>query len=538
MAQIVTIDGIPVYRALVQSDGDTGMLRISLVDDPAVQVDFLAFKNQEARKVLTYAVQDEDKHLVLGVVMRADYPIYRRDADGFEYYIIYKPDTIRTMAEKYLAENRQNLVNLMHEDGTEQEGIQMVQYFIVDREKGVAPAAFDVADGSLLAEFHVTNDDVWAAIKDGTYKGFSLEGIFDLAPEKDAADVQRIVDSVAGQFRTILKNHNHMAKLKGILGRIARAIVALGNISTDKGVLSWDGEDDLKAGDSVFVEDAEGNRTAAADGDYVTEDGKTIVVVDGKVAEIKDAAAEVAPQNEPEESAKMVQTDKGKLEWDNEDEDLKAGDAVYITDEDGNRNPAPDGDYTTEDGKIIKVADGKVTEIVDPSAEVEESEEVKARKEAYLARKQKYEESYNTKMNAIVQAVAATMGEDKPFFLCDAGDDFVVVEEYDEEYNFVGYFRYSVSWKEDGSASVADREEVKMMFVPMDFVSPWESNAPTEEDFNAVKTELEQVKAELAAAKAAPAAKPAHEEFTGAGEEIHTGNKGIDRLAKIARAGK
>ena len=455
MAQIVTIDGIPVYRALVQSDGDTGMLRISLVDDPAVQVDFLAFKNQEARKVLTYAVQDEDKHLVLGVVMRADYPIYRRDADGFEYYIIYKPDTIRTMAEKYLAENRQNLVNLMHEDGTEQEGIQMVQYFIVDREKGVAPAAFDVADGSLLAEFHVTNEDVWAAIKDGTYKGFSLEGIFDLAPEHDAADVQRIVDSVAGQFRTILKNHNHMAKLKGILGRIARAIVALGNISTDKGILSWDGEDDLKAGDSVFVEDAEGNRTAAADGDYVTEDGKTIVVVDGKVSEIKDAAAEVAPEAPAEESAEQadeepaeqepdgqgVNTDKGTLYWMG-DEDLKEGDDVFVDTPEGEEGlvAAPDGDYTTKDGKVIAVVDGKVASITDPAAEVAEQQATE---------------------------LAAVKAENE-----------------------------------------------------------------------SLSAEVKALREEIAALKAAPAAKPAHEEFTGAGEEIHTGNKGIDRLAKIARAGK
>lgn len=527
MAQIVTIDGIPVYRALVQSDGDTGMLRISLVDDPAVQVDFLAFKNQEARKVLTYAVQDEDKHLVLGVVMRADYPIYRRDADGFEYYIIYKPDTIRTMAEKYLAENRQNIVNLMHEDGTEQEGIQMVQYFIVDREKGVAPAAFDVADGSLLAEFHVTNEDVWAAIKDGTYKGFSLEGIFDLAPEKDAADVQRIVDSVAGQFRTILKNHNHMAKLKGILGRIARAIVALGNISTDKGVLSWDGEDDLKAGDSVFVEDAEGNRAAAADGDYVTEDGKTIVVVDGKVSEIKDTKAEVEPQNEPEEGAKMVQTDKGKLEWDNEDEDLKAGDAVYITDEDGNRNPAPDGDYTTEDGKVIKVADGKVTEIVDPSAEVEEKKETPS---AFQRIAQAFQETYNDKMQKLYDAITA-LGFSYPWIV-EAGDEFVIASIYTENGEEI-YYRFNIlEWNEEGLPVLENGVKV----VPA-FVTPDEKEA-AEEALRTMKEDYEKVKAELAAAKAAPAAKPAHEEFTGAGDEIHTGNKGIDRLAKIARAGK
>ena len=82
----------------------------------------------------------------------------------------------------------------------------------------------------------------------------------------------------------------------------------------------------------------------------------------------------------------MVETDKGKLMWDNEDEDLKEGDAVYTLDEEGNRVPAPDGEYTTEDGKVISVVDGKVASITDPKAEVsEEGSAVDAEKETLRA---------------------------------------------------------------------------------------------------------------------------------------------------------
>ena len=161
---IVTIDGIPVYSAII-GDEDTGMLRISLVDDPAVQSDFLAFG--KAERVPLYCVKDEEKHLVIGVVMRADFPIFRRDERLGEFYIIYKADTIRRMAEKYLADGRANNVNLMHA-GPEVEGVQLVQYFIKDTAKGISPAGFDnIADGSLFAEFHVTNDEVWQGIKAG-----------------------------------------------------------------------------------------------------------------------------------------------------------------------------------------------------------------------------------------------------------------------------------------------------------------------------------------------------------------------------------
>ena len=152
-----------------------------------------------------YAVQDEEKRLVLGVVMRADFPIYRRSEEMGEFYVIYKADTIRTMAEKYLAENRQNLVNLMHQDGSEVEGVQMVQYFI--KGAGLSPEGFDdIADGSLFAEFHVTNDEVWDAIKDGTYRGFSLEGVFDLAPERSVDYVEEVVNALDGFFSRLFKN--------------------------------------------------------------------------------------------------------------------------------------------------------------------------------------------------------------------------------------------------------------------------------------------------------------------------------------------
>ena len=42
----------------------------------------------------------------------------------------------------------------------------------------------DYEDGSLFAEFHIENDEIWEQIKNGTYKGFSLAGVFDLIPEE------------------------------------------------------------------------------------------------------------------------------------------------------------------------------------------------------------------------------------------------------------------------------------------------------------------------------------------------------------------
>ena len=518
---IVTIGGIPVYDAII-SDEETGMFRISLVDDPAVMSNFQAFDAH--KKPMMYAIQDEEKRLVRGCIMRSDFPIYRRDEKMGEYYVIYKAEEIRKMAEKYLMEGRQNDVNLMHQEGSDVDGVQMVQYFI--KGDGIQVDGFDdCADGSLFGEFHVVNDDIWAEIKAGTYKGFSLEGVFDLVPEQNKDEIQEIVDLLDGAFKRIFKPNTFMSKLSKFKAALAKMLQEFGNVTTDKGIISWDGDEDLKAGDSVYVEDSEGNRTPAPDGDYKTDDNKVIVVVEGKVSEIKDAEAEI--------ESDFIETDKGKLEWDNEDEDLKAGDAVYITDEEGNRNPAPDGDYTTEDGKVIKVSDGKVTEIVDKKAEVSE-EEVKAKRISKFNKiKEAFEESFDTKMRKISNAIAAVIDTEN-FYLVDAGEDFGVVETWNEDWTESHYFRYAITWNEDGTAKAADPVEVKLMFVPMDMESPFAKG--NEEELAAVKAENASLKKEIAKLKKTPAAKPAHEEVKEQTKFTKTGNKGLDNLQRILSA--
>ena len=168
--------GLPVYKAKINSE-DEGMFCISLVEDPATESNFLAFDKD--KKFLKFAVENDEKRIVRGLIMGANQLIYRRTSNGFEYYIEYDADTIRIMAEKYLKMGFQNNVDTQH-NGNLVEGVNMVQFFIKDVENGINPKGFeDYNDGSLFAEFKVNNDDIWKEIKEGTFKGFSLAGIFE-----------------------------------------------------------------------------------------------------------------------------------------------------------------------------------------------------------------------------------------------------------------------------------------------------------------------------------------------------------------------
>lgn len=267
---------IPVYEALITDDNE-GILNISLVDLPAVDSNFMAFRDLEQE--LKFKVQSEEQRIISGVLMRANYNIYREDPSLGAYYIRYSPETIRVMAEKLFKDGNQNSINLMHLPGSNVSGINLIQLFIKDTEKGIVPQGFEnIEDGSLFATYHVENDAIWNEIKNGTFKGFSLEGLFKVEQ---------------------LKTTDEKMSLKS---KFMKALLKFGEVQTDKGVIYWAGEEDLKAGDEVFDETYE----PLADGEYTTEDQKTIVVVDGKVSEIRDPEAEVSDEPKEEELAEEV----------------------------------------------------------------------------------------------------------------------------------------------------------------------------------------------------------------------------------------
>lgn len=285
--------GLPIYRAEIDLEGtETGMFVISLVDAPATMSDFMAF--DQDRKMLRYNVESDEKRQVFGLVMAADMPIYRRDDNGFEYYITYSKETIALMAEKYLRMGLQNNVDTQHSFELE-EGVFMNQIFIKDTEKGVSPKGYeDYKDGSLFAQFHISNDDVWESIKKGEYKGFSLAGVFNVVPKEEREKEKEINKE---------KKDNSFMKIRGIKEALKAVIkeIELSTLTSDKGIIGWDTDGEIEVGTEVYLVDDNGDKQPIEDGDYVLEDGRTVVVKESKVEEIKEKAQEEEPKEETKE---------------------------------------------------------------------------------------------------------------------------------------------------------------------------------------------------------------------------------------------
>lgn len=184
---------IPIYKVVID-DAETGIDRISLVQMPAVESNFLAFADNKKQVMFS---ANEEQQMIMGVLARADYPIYRNDEQLGEYYVQFGQEVIKQMAEKLLADNHQNWVNIEHIENSDVDGVYMLEMFIKDTNKGINPAGFDdISDGSLFATFKVRNPKVWEYIKNGTFKGFSIEGLFGFEQVDEETNDEKLYDEI------------------------------------------------------------------------------------------------------------------------------------------------------------------------------------------------------------------------------------------------------------------------------------------------------------------------------------------------------
>lgn len=172
-------NNLPIYEVRITSEED-GIEYVALTARPAIEANFLAFNDS-----LKFSL-NEDKRLITGPLMICDMPIFRRDKNKGEFYVVYKADTIRLMAEKMLFDKRTTAVNIEHIENSEVPGVILEELYIKDSSRGINPIEFsEVPDGSLFATYKVENDVIWNSIKAGKFKGFSLEGDFSLVRESD-----------------------------------------------------------------------------------------------------------------------------------------------------------------------------------------------------------------------------------------------------------------------------------------------------------------------------------------------------------------
>lgn len=158
---------------------DSETYAISLVESPAIEEEMVALEKQEPIKI---QLANEEKHMVYSAVLIPDKPIYRRNADGDEYYLEFTKESIEKMSQEFMKEYRQAEITVDHEDIAPE--VTVVESWLKSdlyKDKSVALGLNEsLPIGTWFAGMKVNNVDVWERIKSGELKGFSVESMIAL----------------------------------------------------------------------------------------------------------------------------------------------------------------------------------------------------------------------------------------------------------------------------------------------------------------------------------------------------------------------
>ena len=152
-----------------------GIEAISVVENPAIEEDFIALKNQDQIRL---AEVSKEKRILMGAALIPDKPIYRK-SDDHEFYIFFSKDTVAKASQMFLQAGNQGQATMEH--ATEKlEGMTVVESWIIEDEVHDKSRKYglDLPIGSWMVSIKCDNDKVWAKVKENKIKGFSIEGYY------------------------------------------------------------------------------------------------------------------------------------------------------------------------------------------------------------------------------------------------------------------------------------------------------------------------------------------------------------------------
>ena len=175
-----------IIELILNDEEAIGVEAISIVENPAIESDFVALNNQEIK----LAEVNKEKRILLGALLIPKKPIYRRNGED-EYYIYFSKETINKASQLFLQNNNQSNSTLEHE--SKLEGLTLVESWIVEdtQKDKTALYGLDVPVGTWMGAVKVNNEDVWNDyVKTGKVKGFSIEGYFADKMERPKEEIE------------------------------------------------------------------------------------------------------------------------------------------------------------------------------------------------------------------------------------------------------------------------------------------------------------------------------------------------------------
>lgn len=163
---------LKLYKVIADN---SEVMAVSLVDEPAIDLDFVHLHKETPQMI---CLEKDEKHLLVGCVLRPDYPIYRNNGKD-EFYLEFPRETVEKLAYDYMQSGRIYSFTTDHKDIAD--NVSIVESWIKTSESDKSKDyGLDVPIGSWLICAKVEDEAIWKRVKDGELRGFSVESFVNL----------------------------------------------------------------------------------------------------------------------------------------------------------------------------------------------------------------------------------------------------------------------------------------------------------------------------------------------------------------------
>lgn len=205
---------------------------ISLVEEPAIEIDYVAFDKDKETKPNLKFIEDKqnEKYMILGPALVPDKNIYR-NYDGNEFYVSFSAECIEKLSYKFMKTcYGDGCFTKDHESFAQ--GCSLAESWIKTSENDKSvDYGFDCPIGTWFVAAKIDSIDLWDSIKKGERKGFSIESWVDLEEIIENKDKkENDMSKQKTNLETMEVNDGFWEKLKGIIAE------AMGTSKDDKTV--------------------------------------------------------------------------------------------------------------------------------------------------------------------------------------------------------------------------------------------------------------------------------------------------------------
>jgi len=153
-----------VVRDLGRATGDMGTTMSSLPND--------GYR-------MSWSFSEDDKMIITGPAMVPNQYIVRKDDDGIPFHVFFSEDTVKKIAQKFLAKQEQHNTDINHNEEITTENTLLESWIVEDSKMDKsAILGYDLPKGTWMVSYKINNQETWNKIKNGELNGYSVQGQF------------------------------------------------------------------------------------------------------------------------------------------------------------------------------------------------------------------------------------------------------------------------------------------------------------------------------------------------------------------------